>query len=64
MKITVLEDNDPLDEYSYLLSVSTGYRRGASTSSQVNGLRVLVHTSFISILQHMEENKQVVQEFL
>ncbi|KAM9346888.1 polycystin-1-like protein 2 [Symphorus nematophorus] len=35
VKVTVLEDNDPMDEYRYLLSVSTGYRRGASTSSQV-----------------------------
>ncbi|XP_056899463.1 polycystic kidney disease protein 1-like 2 [Takifugu flavidus] len=35
VKITVLQDNHPLDEYSYLLSVSTGHRRGASTSSQV-----------------------------
>ncbi|CAF91610.1 unnamed protein product, partial [Tetraodon nigroviridis] len=34
VKITVLQDNDPLDEYSYLLSVSTVHRRGASTSSQ------------------------------
>ncbi|XP_076603671.1 polycystin-1-like protein 2 [Chaetodon auriga] len=35
VKVTVLEDNDPMDEYRYLLSVSTGHRRGASTSSQV-----------------------------
>uniref|UniRef100_UPI0037E779AE polycystin-1-like protein 2 n=1 Tax=Semicossyphus pulcher TaxID=241346 RepID=UPI0037E779AE len=35
VKVTVLEDNDPLDEYRYLLSVCTGHRRGASTSSQV-----------------------------
>uniref|UniRef100_A0A8P4G0C2 Polycystic kidney disease protein 1-like 2 n=1 Tax=Dicentrarchus labrax TaxID=13489 RepID=A0A8P4G0C2_DICLA len=35
VKVTVLEDNDPMDDYRYLLSVSTGYRRGASTSSQV-----------------------------
>lgn len=38
VKVTVLEDNDPMDEYRYLLSVSTGHRRGASTSSQVNVL--------------------------
>lgn len=36
VKVTVLEDNDPMDEYRYLLSVSTGHRRGASTSAQVN----------------------------
>nr|XP_033472921.1 polycystic kidney disease protein 1-like 2 [Epinephelus lanceolatus] len=35
VKVTVLEDNDPMDEYRYLLSVSTGHRGGASTSSQV-----------------------------
>ncbi|KAG5271756.1 hypothetical protein AALO_G00183680 [Alosa alosa] len=35
VKITVLEDNDPLAEYRYLLNISTGHRRGASTSSQV-----------------------------
>ncbi|KAI3355885.1 hypothetical protein L3Q82_004435 [Scortum barcoo] len=34
VKVTVLEDNDPADEYHYLLSISTGHRRGASTSSQ------------------------------
>ncbi|CAB1450105.1 unnamed protein product [Pleuronectes platessa] len=32
---SVLEDNDPMDEYRYLLCVSTGHRRGASTSSQI-----------------------------
>ncbi|CAL8267238.1 unnamed protein product [Lota lota] len=35
LKVTVLEDNDPLEDYRYLLSISTGHRRGASTSSQV-----------------------------
>ncbi|XP_072517247.1 polycystin-1-like protein 2 [Salminus brasiliensis] len=35
VKVTVLEDNDPLAEYRYLLAVSTGHRRGASTSSHV-----------------------------
>ncbi|XP_071754722.2 polycystin-1-like protein 2 [Centroberyx gerrardi] len=35
VKVTVLEDNDPMDEYRYMLSISTGHRRGASTSSQV-----------------------------
>uniref|UniRef100_W5KFY4 PLAT domain-containing protein n=1 Tax=Astyanax mexicanus TaxID=7994 RepID=W5KFY4_ASTMX len=35
VKVTVLEDNDPLAEYRYLLVISTGHRRGASTSSQV-----------------------------
>ncbi|XP_041077005.1 polycystic kidney disease protein 1-like 2 [Polyodon spathula] len=35
LKITVLEDNDPLAQYRYMLTVSTGQRRGASTSAQV-----------------------------
>ncbi|XP_028289475.1 polycystic kidney disease protein 1-like 2 [Parambassis ranga] len=35
VKVTLLEDNNPMDEYRYLLSVSTGHRIGASTSSQV-----------------------------
>ncbi|XP_059927849.1 polycystin-1-like protein 2 isoform X1 [Gadus macrocephalus] len=35
VKITVLDDNDPFAEYRYMLTVNTGHRRGASTSSQV-----------------------------
>ncbi|KAM4731296.1 polycystin-1-like protein 2 [Anableps anableps] len=35
VKGTVLEDNDPMDNYRYLLCVCTGHRIGASTSSQV-----------------------------
>uniref|UniRef100_A0A3B3TRE2 Polycystic kidney disease 1 like 2a n=1 Tax=Poecilia latipinna TaxID=48699 RepID=A0A3B3TRE2_9TELE len=35
VKITVLEDNDPLAEYRYMLTVNTGHRHSASTSSQV-----------------------------
>ncbi|XP_022542773.2 polycystic kidney disease protein 1-like 2 [Astyanax mexicanus] len=35
LKLTVLEDNDPLAEYRYLVTVTTGHRLGASTSSQV-----------------------------
>uniref|UniRef100_A0A665VIF9 Polycystic kidney disease 1 like 2a n=1 Tax=Echeneis naucrates TaxID=173247 RepID=A0A665VIF9_ECHNA len=35
VNVTVLVDNDPMDKYCYLISVSTGHRRGASTSSQV-----------------------------
>ncbi|KAK5620417.1 hypothetical protein CRENBAI_024454 [Crenichthys baileyi] len=35
VKITVLEDNDPLAEYRYMLTISTGHRHGASTTSQV-----------------------------
>ncbi|XP_062327812.1 polycystin-1-like protein 2 [Osmerus eperlanus] len=35
VKVTVLEDNDPLAEYGYMLNISTGHRRGASSSAQV-----------------------------
>ncbi|XP_062869468.1 polycystin-1-like protein 2 [Trichomycterus rosablanca] len=35
VKVTVLEDNDPLAEYRYLVAVATGYRRGAATTSNV-----------------------------
>ncbi|XP_036065666.1 polycystic kidney disease protein 1-like 2 [Oryzias melastigma] len=35
VKVTVLYDNNPKDEYRYLLCVRTGHRIGASTSSQV-----------------------------
>lgn len=36
VRITVLEDNDPLAEYRYLVAVSTGYRHGAATTSHVS----------------------------
>ncbi|XP_037542039.1 polycystic kidney disease protein 1-like 2 [Nematolebias whitei] len=35
VKGTVLEDNDPIDSYRYMLCVCTGHRIGAATSSQV-----------------------------
>ncbi|XP_010130648.1 PREDICTED: polycystic kidney disease protein 1-like 2, partial [Buceros rhinoceros silvestris] len=35
VKITVLEDNDPFAQYRYLVTVFTGHRRGAATTSQV-----------------------------
>ncbi|XP_003938130.2 polycystin-1-like protein 2 [Saimiri boliviensis] len=35
VKVTVLEDNDPLAQYHYLVTVYTGHRRGAATSSKV-----------------------------
>ncbi|NXA11711.1 PK1L2 protein, partial [Sapayoa aenigma] len=35
VKITVLEDNDPFARYRYLVTVFTGHRRGAATTSQV-----------------------------
>ncbi|XP_029000907.1 polycystic kidney disease protein 1-like 2 isoform X2 [Betta splendens] len=35
VKVTVLQDNDPLAECRYIVTLHTGHRRGASTSSQV-----------------------------
>uniref|UniRef100_A0ABM5EUS9 Polycystin-1-like protein 2 n=1 Tax=Pogona vitticeps TaxID=103695 RepID=A0ABM5EUS9_9SAUR len=35
VKITVLEDNDPFALYRYLVTVYTGHRRGAATTSKV-----------------------------
>ncbi|KAM6978376.1 polycystin-1-like protein 2 [Tautogolabrus adspersus] len=58
--VTVLEDNDPMDEYRYLLSVSTGHRRGASTSSQV--AITLVGVEGISKPHHLTDPKKCVFE--
>ncbi|XP_052023259.1 polycystic kidney disease protein 1-like 2 [Apodemus sylvaticus] len=35
VKVIVLEDNDPFAHYHYLVTVYTGHRRGAATSSKV-----------------------------
>ncbi|NXG52006.1 PK1L2 protein, partial [Psilopogon haemacephalus] len=35
VKITILEDNDPFAQYQYLVTVFTGHRRGAATTSKV-----------------------------
>ncbi|GAB1293700.1 Polycystic kidney disease protein 1-like 2 [Apodemus speciosus] len=35
VKVIVLEDNDPFAQYHYLVTVYTGHRRGAATSSKV-----------------------------
>lgn len=35
VKVTALEDNDPLAQYHYLVTIYTGHRRGAATSSKV-----------------------------
>ncbi|CAJ1078835.1 polycystic kidney disease protein 1-like 2 [Xyrichtys novacula] len=60
VKVTVLEDNDPMDEYRYLLSVNTGHRRGASTSSQV--AITLVGTEGNSDPHHLSDTKKCVFE--
>ncbi|KAE8299520.1 Polycystic kidney disease protein 1-like 2 PC1-like 2 protein Polycystin-1L2 Precursor [Larimichthys crocea] len=36
VKVTVLEDNDPIDDYCYLLSISTGYSQALQ---QVQGMK-------------------------
>lgn len=41
VKVTVLEDNDPFAQYHYLVTVYTGHRRGAVTSSKVPTTRPL-----------------------
>ena len=33
--LPALEDNDPLAQYHYLVTIHTGHRRGAATSSKV-----------------------------
>ncbi|XP_029466481.1 polycystic kidney disease protein 1-like 2 [Rhinatrema bivittatum] len=35
VQITVLEDNDPFAQYRYLVTIFTGHRRGAATTSKV-----------------------------
>ncbi|XP_007937387.1 LOW QUALITY PROTEIN: polycystic kidney disease protein 1-like 2 [Orycteropus afer afer] len=35
VKVTMLEDNDPFAQYHYLVTVYTGHRQGAATSSKV-----------------------------
>ncbi|XP_041663058.1 polycystic kidney disease protein 1-like 2 [Cheilinus undulatus] len=60
VKVTVLDDNNPMDEYRYLLSVSTGYRRGASTSSQV--AITLMGTEGNSEPHHLMDPKKCVFE--
>ena len=47
-KITVLEDNHPCASYNYLLSVHTGHRKSAGTSSNVRHLAL--HSGFNSPL--------------
>ncbi|TKS67513.1 Polycystic kidney disease protein 1-like 2 PC1-like 2 protein [Collichthys lucidus] len=60
VKVTVLEDNDPIDDYCYLLSISTGYRRGASTSSQVT--ITLLGSEGNSEPHHLTDSKKCVFE--
>ncbi|KAF3686447.1 Polycystic kidney disease protein 1-like 2 PC1-like 2 protein Polycystin-1L2 Precursor [Channa argus] len=60
VKVTVLEDNDPLAEYRYMLHVNTGHRRGASTSSQVT--ITLMGTEGESEPHHLTDPEKVVFE--
>ncbi|XP_069030569.1 polycystin-1-like protein 2 [Embiotoca jacksoni] len=60
VKITVLEDNDPLAEYRYVLNISTGHRHGASTSSQVT--ITLLGTEGESEPHHLTDSEKPVFE--
>ncbi|XP_059209203.1 polycystin-1-like protein 2 [Centropristis striata] len=60
VKITVLEDNDPLAEYHYMLNISTGHRHGASTSSQVT--ITLLGTEGESEPHHLTDHEKPVFE--
>ncbi|XP_072237410.1 polycystin-1-like protein 2 [Leuresthes tenuis] len=60
VKITVLEDNDPLAEYRYMLTISTGHRHGASTSSQVTV--TLLGTEGESEPHHLTDPEKPVYE--
>ncbi|KAF7660845.1 hypothetical protein LDENG_00274440 [Lucifuga dentata] len=58
--VTVLEDNDPLDEYGYLLCIRTGHRRRAATSSQV--IITLLGAEGNSEPHHLTDPKKCVFE--
>ncbi|XP_041863465.1 polycystic kidney disease protein 1-like 2 isoform X2 [Melanotaenia boesemani] len=60
VKITVLVDNDPLAEYRYMLTISTGHRHGAATSSQVTV--TLLGTEGESEPHHLTDPKKPVFE--
>ncbi|XP_061526662.1 polycystin-1-like protein 2 isoform X2 [Phycodurus eques] len=60
VKITVLEDNDPLAEYCYMLTIGTGHRHGASTSSQVT--LTLLGTEGESEPHHLSDREKPVFE--
>ncbi|CAG5856045.1 unnamed protein product [Menidia menidia] len=60
VKITVLEDNDPLAEYRYMLTISTGHRHGAATSSQVT--ITLLGTEGESEPHHLTDSEKPVFE--
>nr|XP_020470540.1 polycystic kidney disease protein 1-like 2 isoform X1 [Monopterus albus] len=60
LKVTILEDNNLMDEYRYLLCVSTGYRRGASTSSRVT--ITLLGTDGNSEPHHLTDKKKCLFE--
>ncbi|XP_077374484.1 polycystin-1-like protein 2 [Festucalex cinctus] len=60
VKITVLEDNDPLAEYCYMLTISTGHRHGASTSSQVT--LTLLGTEGESEPHHLTDDEKLLFE--
>ncbi|KAB5558804.1 hypothetical protein PHYPO_G00021410 [Pangasianodon hypophthalmus] len=58
VRITVLEDNDPLAEYRYLVAVSTGHRHGAATTSHVT--LTLIGTIWESKPHHLTDPEKNV----
>ncbi|KAK3561831.1 hypothetical protein QTP86_017067, partial [Hemibagrus guttatus] len=58
VRITVLEDNDPLAEYRYLVAVTTGHRYGAATTSQVT--LTLTGTVWESKPHHLTDPEKTV----
>lgn len=60
----MLEDNDPIDNYRYMLCVCTGHRMGAATSSQVNMHVPLTSKVRTQIIKRAFSCKSRIQEFL
>ncbi|XP_060741700.1 polycystin-1-like protein 2 [Tachysurus vachellii] len=58
VRITVLEDNDPLAEYRYLVAVTTGHRFGAATTSHVT--LTLTGTIWESKPHHLTDPEKTV----
>ncbi|XP_046713583.1 polycystic kidney disease protein 1-like 2 [Silurus meridionalis] len=58
VRITVLEDNDPLADYRYLVAVTTGHRHGAATTSHVT--LTLTGTVWESKPHHLTDPEKIV----
>ncbi|TTK78900.1 Polycystic kidney disease protein 1-like 2 [Bagarius yarrelli] len=58
VRITVLEDNDPMAEYRYVVAVTTGHRYGAATTSNVT--LTLIGTVWESKPHHLTDPEKTV----